>query len=63
MDQSVKLKLDQGEKVGVKNGRGVRYGRCLPLILFNSYSEYLHKEALEGVEDFKIGRQLALWNM
>jgi len=27
-------------------------------ILFNLYSEYLTKEALEGLEDFKIGRQI-----
>ena len=58
MDQSVKLKMDQGEKISVKNGRGVRHGRCLSPILFNFYSEYLNKGALEGAEDFKIGRQL-----
>jgi hypothetical protein len=27
-------------------------------ILFNSYSEYLTKEALEGLGDFKIGGQI-----
>jgi hypothetical protein len=27
-------------------------------ILFNLYSEYLTKEALEGTGDFKIGRQV-----
>jgi hypothetical protein len=39
----------------VKNGRRVRQGRCLSPILFNSYSEYFNKGALEGVGDFKIG--------
>ena len=27
-------------------------------IPFNLYNEYLHKEALEGFGDFKIGRQV-----
>jgi len=53
MDQSVKLKLDQGEKISVKNGRGVRHGRCLSAILFIFYSECLNKKALEGVDDLK----------
>jgi hypothetical protein len=38
----------------VKFGRGVRQGCCLSQILFNFYSEYLTKEALEGLGDFKI---------
>jgi hypothetical protein len=58
MDQSVKLKLDQGEKISVKNSRGVRYEPCLSPILFNFYSEYLNVDAFEEVEDFKIGRQI-----
>ena len=53
VDQTVKLKLDQGEKI-----RAVRHGRSLSLILFNFYSECLNKEPLEGVEDFKIGRKI-----
>jgi len=32
----------------------VRQGCSLPLIPFNSYNEYLTKEALEGFGDFKI---------
>jgi hypothetical protein len=40
----------------VKIGRGVRQGCCLWPILFNLYSEYLTKEALEGFGDFKIGQ-------
>jgi hypothetical protein len=31
---------------------------CLSPILFNLYSEYLTKEALEGLRDFKIGGQI-----
>ena len=37
----------------VKNGRGVRQKCCLLLILFNLYSEYLTKEAIEDFGDFK----------
>jgi hypothetical protein len=42
----------------VKIGRGVRQGCCLLPILFNLYSEYLTKEALEGLGDLKIGGQI-----
>jgi hypothetical protein len=42
----------------VKNGRGVRQKCCLLLILFNLYSEYFTKEALEGSGDFKIVGQV-----
>jgi hypothetical protein len=42
----------------VKIGRGVRQGCCLLPILFNLYSEYLTKEALEGIGDFKIGQEI-----
>jgi hypothetical protein len=56
MEQSVKIRLDQGETRSVKIGRGVRQGCCLSPILFILYSEYLTKEALEGFGDFKIGQ-------
>jgi len=46
------------ETRSVKIGRGVRQGRCLSPILFNLYSEYLTKEALEGLGDLKIGGQI-----
>jgi hypothetical protein len=32
----------------------IRQGCCLSLILFNLYSEYLTKEALEGFVNFEI---------
>jgi hypothetical protein len=53
MAHSVKLKLNHGETRSVKIGRGVTQGCCLSWILFNLYSEYLTKEAVEGFGDFK----------
>jgi len=58
MAQSVKVRLNRGETRSVKIGRGVRQGCCLSPILFNLYSEYLIKEALEGLGDLKIGGQI-----
>jgi len=38
----------------VQIGKGVQQGCCLSPILFNLYSEYLIKEALDGLGDFNI---------
>jgi len=56
--QSVKVRLNRGQTRSVKIGRGVRKGCCLSPILFNLYSEYLTKGALEGLGDLKIGGQI-----
>jgi hypothetical protein len=53
MAQSVKVRLKLGDTRRVKIGRWVRQGCCLSPIMFNIYSEYLTKEALEGLGDFK----------
>jgi Reverse transcriptase (RNA-dependent DNA polymerase). len=58
MGQRVKLHLNQGETDSVKIGRGVRQGCCMSSILFNTYGEYLMKEALAEVEGFKIWRRI-----
>jgi Reverse transcriptase (RNA-dependent DNA polymerase). len=55
MGQRVKLRLNQGETDREEIGRGVRQGCCMSPILFNLYEEYLMKEALAEVGDFKIG--------
>jgi hypothetical protein len=39
----------------VKTGREVRQGCCSSPILFNLYSIYITKEALEGFGDFQTG--------
>ena len=50
--------LNQGETDNVETGRGVRQGCCISPILFNLYGEYLMKEALAEVGDFKIGGRI-----
>ena len=49
------MRLNRGETRTLKPGKGVRQGCCLLQVLFNIYSNYLTKEALEGFGDFKIG--------
>jgi hypothetical protein len=46
------------EARSVKIGRGFRQEFCLSPILLNLLSEYLTKEVLEGVGDFKIRGQV-----
>ena len=58
MGQRVKLRLNQGETDRVEIGRRVRQGCCMSPILFNLYGEYLMKEALTKVGDFKIGGRI-----
>ena len=54
--QSVKVRLDQGKAMSVNTGREVTEDCCLSLIRFNSYSENLTNEALEGFGNFKTGQ-------
>jgi hypothetical protein len=58
MVQSVKVRLNQGKTRSVKIGRGVRQGCDFSPIMFSLYSEYLTKEFLEGLGDFKIDGQI-----
>jgi hypothetical protein len=58
MDQSVKVRLDQGVTKSVKIGRGVRQGCCLSPLLFNVYIVYVTQEALEGLGGFKVEGQI-----
>jgi hypothetical protein len=58
MAQRFKVRLNRRETGSVKIGRGVRQRCCLSPILFNLNSEYLAKEALEVLGDFKIGGQI-----
>jgi hypothetical protein len=57
VNKSVK-KLDEGVTRRVKSGRDIRQGCSMSLIIFNLYSEYLTKEALEGSGNFKMGRKV-----
>ena len=58
VDQRVKRIMDMGETRRVKIGGGARKRYSLSLILFNFYRKYLTKEALEVLEDSKIGGQV-----
>ena len=54
MDQSIIVRLGQGEARNVKIRRGVRPGCCFSLIPFKLYSEYFTNEALEDFGTFKL---------
>ena len=56
--KTVKLRLNQGEIGSVKIGRGVIQRCCMSPILYNLYGDYLMKEALAEVGDFKIGGRI-----
>jgi len=58
MAERVKIRLDQVDIRSVKTGGKIKHGCCLLTILFNLYIEYLTKEALEYLGDFRIGRQV-----
>ena len=47
---NVKVQLDQEKTKIVKIGREVRQGFCLSPIVFNLYSEYFNKKALEELK-------------
>jgi hypothetical protein len=55
---NVKVKLDQERAKIVKTGKEVRQGFCLSPIVFNLYSEYFTKKALEEFEELKTGIQV-----
>ena len=57
MAEGVKLRLNRGERRSVKIGKGIREGCCVSQILFNLHNEFLTKEALEVLGDFKIGEE------
>lgn len=50
-NQTVVLRVDDSHTEEVKILRGVRQGCILSPILFNIYSEYIFREALENVEE------------
>jgi hypothetical protein len=54
VDQSVKVRLDQGETRSMKTGRRVGQGYCLSPIIFDLHRECFTSEATEGFGDFKI---------
>jgi hypothetical protein len=58
MGQRVKLRLNQRETDSVEIGRGARQGCCMSPILCNISGEYLMKEAVAEVVDFKIGGRI-----
>jgi Reverse transcriptase (RNA-dependent DNA polymerase). len=58
MGQRVKLRLNQRETDSMGIWRGVRQGYSKSIILFNLYGEYLMKEALVEIGDFKNGGRI-----